>query len=417
MGCHIYRVLFEEKENEIINDDEINIINNFENPLSLIKDFNDYSSTSNILITPNKVIPISINDFKKELPLEIQEYLKENNSEISNSYEGNINNLFLLQPILLNNNYIYWGYWNKDFNLEGPGKLFLREEKIFYDGLFKNNIIYKAKIFLNEGIYYGEIKNNKINGKGKMNYSNGDFFDGNWVDKKKVGNGIFIYKDGCKYIGQFSNDKFNGDGEFIWINGFNYKGNFNNGIPEGKGIFKGNNGSIYIGDFQKGYFHGNGKFIFGNNNINGNINNYANNALNNDNNNNNLDNNNNDDDLCEKYIGEFAFGKKEGNGVYHFINGDKFSGVWFNDFPQGRGIYETKKNIYKGLWKYGEILEEPVIINKIYDSNEEKVPNLNFKTRNFNLDLFSLDHLNEYLKNSSQNTGIRTIDGYVTIIY
>ena len=80
MGCHTYRVLFEEKENEIINDDEINIINNFENPLTLIKDFNDYSSTSNILITPNKVIPISINDFKKELPLEIQEYLKENNS-------------------------------------------------------------------------------------------------------------------------------------------------------------------------------------------------------------------------------------------------------------------------------------------------------------------------------------------------
>ena len=57
MGCHTYRVLFEEKENEIINDDEINIINNFENPLTLIKDFNDYSSTSNILITPNKVIP------------------------------------------------------------------------------------------------------------------------------------------------------------------------------------------------------------------------------------------------------------------------------------------------------------------------------------------------------------------------
>ena len=40
-----------------------------------------------------------------------------------------------------------------------------------------------------------------LKGKGKMIFSNGDTYEGYWVENKRNGEGIQIYKNGDKYSG------------------------------------------------------------------------------------------------------------------------------------------------------------------------------------------------------------------------
>ncbi|CAF1500700.1 unnamed protein product [Adineta ricciae] len=62
----------------------------------------------------------------------------------------------------------------------------------------------------------------------RIDYDNGDHYEGEIKDGKRSGKGTLIYADGRKYVGQFKNDKFHGDGKFIWKNGDMYDGDFKN---------------------------------------------------------------------------------------------------------------------------------------------------------------------------------------------
>lgn len=327
---------------------------------------------------PNNYIEISNEDFESSLPFRFQKYIKENNTEIKNLYKGDLKKLkFNPKPIKLSNQNIYYGYWNNKSQMEGPGLLYLKDQKVLCDGLWKNGILYYGKIFLSNRTYTGEIKDNEYNGKGKMEYLNGEIYEGNWLKKKRNGYGILIYNDKCKYIGNFKNDKFEGEGEFFWNNGYYYKGNFKNGLFEGEGLLKSPNGSFYKGNFEKGLYHGNGMFIWGNNNKNSKGNSFT---------------------FPEKYRGEFAFGKKEGKGIYQFENGDLFNGNFFDNLPQGKGEYKTQDKSFKGIWKCGELLEKP-------DSDDIDIPDLDFKMRDFDIDL-KLEHLNNEINLSSNIFGL-----------
>ena len=53
-----------------------------------------------------------------------------------------------------------------------------------------------------------------------------------------------------------------------------------------------------------------------------------------------------------KYEGDFLNGKKEGEGIIYYNNGDKYDGEWVNDNAEGKGIYYQKNgDIYVGEWK------------------------------------------------------------------
>lgn len=70
-----------------------------------------------------------------------------------------------------------------------------------------------------------------------MTYSNGDKYEGSWVNGKKHGFGIYIYSDKSKYEGEWANDMRNGKGTYESMEGDRYVGEWVNDKKEGKGNF------------------------------------------------------------------------------------------------------------------------------------------------------------------------------------
>ncbi len=48
---------------------------------------------------------------------------------------------------------------------------------------------------------------NKANGRGRLIHSDGDVYEGLWVDDKAHGYGVYSHLDGACYQGEWVNDK------------------------------------------------------------------------------------------------------------------------------------------------------------------------------------------------------------------
>ena len=57
--------------------------------------------------------------------------------------------------------------------------------------------------------YEGSFYEDKMQGKGKYNYENGNYYRGEWKDNKKNGRGI-LFKNNTQYEGEFIDDEFQG---------------------------------------------------------------------------------------------------------------------------------------------------------------------------------------------------------------
>lgn len=93
----------------------------------------------------------------------------------------------------------------------------------------------------------------------KYSYQSGSFYEGEAVDGKFQGHGIFHFHNGDIYEGNFENDMFQGVGEYRYCSGDVYRGSFLNDMFHGVGTFSFTNGAI-----EKGKFHQDkrvGKFI------------------------------------------------------------------------------------------------------------------------------------------------------------
>ena len=56
------------------------------------------------------------------------------------------------------------------------------------------------------------------------------------------------------------------------------------------------------------------------------------------------------------YIGHYKKGKKHGDGIYEWKNGDKYEGEFKNDMKDGKGIYYySNGDIYDGYFKMDKI--------------------------------------------------------------
>ena len=132
----------------------------------------------------------------------------------------------------------------------------------YINNIIDNNLIfdiYKCPNhkFLNDndGIYIGETKNNKKDGKGIKNFKQNDEllrkkYEGDWKNDKMEGRGMLYLNNGNKYEGHFNNDLKEGKGIYYFNNGDRYEGDWKNNDKEGKGIFHYNNGNIYEGDWK-----------------------------------------------------------------------------------------------------------------------------------------------------------------------
>ncbi len=89
-------------------------------------------------------------------------------------------------------------------------------------------------------------------GKGKMTWINGDYYQG-WFQKGKAnGSGIFQLSSGVRYQGQFSDDKIVLGKRISADNLQIYEGGFNKNVFEGYGTLK------VVDEFEyRGLFHNN----------------------------------------------------------------------------------------------------------------------------------------------------------------
>jgi hypothetical protein len=116
--------------------------------------------------------------------------------------------------------------------VNGRGKM-VYTNGVIYEGDFVNGKIegQGTLTFPSGEIYVGQFSNNARNGRGKNTYSNGDIYDGNWVNEKKEGQGVFTSKDGSYYSGEWKNDKSNGFGkDFIKATNITREGTYKDGL-------------------------------------------------------------------------------------------------------------------------------------------------------------------------------------------
>ena len=168
-------------------------------------------------------------------------------------------------------------------------------------------------------IYEGEFKDGKRNGKGTLKLLDGEIYEGDWVNDKKHGKGKTTYPNGDVYEGDFKNGLGNGKGIIKWINGDVFEGEIKDDLMNGKGVYKWANGDIYEGDFLKDFRTGKGKFIYSNGEV------YEGNLLNN---------------------------KITGYGIYKWTSGNIYEGEFMNNTKDGFGkLIHTDGTIEEGLWE------------------------------------------------------------------
>ncbi|KAK1938036.1 Radial spoke head 10 B [Phytophthora citrophthora] len=227
-----------------------------------------------------------------------------------------------------------------------------------------------------------------IHRRGRLKYSTGDVYDGEWVDGKRHGEGVLTFGSGGSYTGEFvrglyegfgvlrvpksqhpltkqwlrgekyegeflrgfkhghgtwqtrSGDQYDGelrqglyDGKGVCVDGASgevYDGEFVRGLRHGHGELRFRNGSIYSGGFRFGYFHGFGRISYGAGGVHG------------------------------TYVGEFVDGKRHGQGVRTY--GDKeayqknrrrYEGAWEDDEPHGAGVQEKDGCTAVGMFQCG----------------------------------------------------------------
>jgi hypothetical protein len=93
------------------------------------------------------------------------------------------------------------------------------------DGKLTGHGIYTS----NDGSRYeGELRENKLHGHGALNYSNGNRYEGEFRDNRYDGTGVFSNANGDYYKGDWRDGRANGYGE-SWTNGVTYQGNWADG--------------------------------------------------------------------------------------------------------------------------------------------------------------------------------------------
>jgi len=133
-------------------------------------------------------------------------------------------------------------------------------------------------------LYEGEMFGYMKQGRGKLTYPDGKYYDGEWKVGRINGQGTLYNRDGSViYEGQWKNEKYHGKGvlynphqrlyfdepssqllklskrrDQAWAK---YEGNFQDGMWEGSGDLSFKNGDRYIGDFKKDKIEGRGIFV------------------------------------------------------------------------------------------------------------------------------------------------------------
>jgi len=168
--------------------------------------------------------------------------------------------------------------------------------------------------FIDGEKYVGEFINGARTGQGTLTYASGGKYVGGWKNGKKHGQGTHTYPDGDKYVGEYKNGQrhgdgimtFGSDGTFRGIKVSKIEGEWKNNNLNGIGFMKRDDGEWhYVGNFKDNKYHGHGTYFY-------------------------YDVNNKDKFVGE-WEGEWKNGKRNGHGTYTYSDGNKYDGVWKDD--------------------------------------------------------------------------------------
>ncbi|MEI7430613.1 MAG: hypothetical protein WCL27_09165, partial [Betaproteobacteria bacterium] len=100
-------------------------------------------------------------------------------------------------------------------------------------------------------------------GQGRIEWSNGDIYEGTLISGLKTGKGIFESRTaGFRYEGDWVADIQSGRGKITFDNGDIYEGEMKEGIFHGVGTHSSRDGSRYEGNWKNGRKEGHGKLTY-----------------------------------------------------------------------------------------------------------------------------------------------------------
>lgn len=200
--------------------------------------------------------------------------------------------------------------------------------------------------------YEGEMVYFLRHGKGKMEYSGGDVYEGDFFFNDMHGEGIYTYLSGDVYEGKFSLNKKNGKGVYQWAaqdDGTfdHYEGEYVDDMRCGEGTYVWADGTRYIGQFASDAKDGKGALYFPDG---------------------------------AYYQGDFVNDTRTGKGLYKWANGDTYEGDFYRGSVTGQGTFSWSENderlTYTGYFENGKIVlieeeEDVPSTENIVETDEE----------------------------------------------
>lgn len=184
-------------------------------------------------------------------------------------------------------------------------------------------------------VYDGVWRDDKRHGRGKMTFASGLMYEGDWEDDKTCGRGACTYVNGDAYDGEWKNDHRWGWGSQRFANGDAYEGEWVDDVIEGRGLYTFADGATFNGTTLSGS-RVRGRFAH-------------------------------KDDSVE-YDGEWKNDLRHGRGKFVLAGAYKYIGQWQDDFRHGRGKCEfADGSSYDGEWVNDEFHGQGELKTAIYD--------------------------------------------------
>lgn len=170
--------------------------------------------------------------------------------------------------------------------------------------------------------YTGQVKGAKRHGKGCLKWPDGAMYDGDWVDDKASGYGVFQHGEankGVVYEGEWKDNAAEGKGKLTQKDHVLYEGTWHQDIQEGEGKETWPDGSMFVGNYKNGYKEGLGTFTW---------------------------------PEKSKYHGEFHLNEIQGWGRYDWPDGRVYCGQWLESKMHGFGwFFWPNGQIYRGNYE------------------------------------------------------------------
>lgn len=184
----------------------------------------------------------------------------------------------------------------------------------------------------NGQVLEGEWRANRLVGEARLRYANGDAYQGPLLDDLPEGRGRMEFASGDVYTGELRRGQPHGQGVYVWKNGMRYEGAYVDGQATGRGRLVFANGNDYQGELLGGQPHGSGKLVFASGDV---------------------------------YAGQFVRGRPDGQGTYQWKAGSTYAGAWKDGVKEGKGTLTWPNgDRWEGLFKADAQTEEGELTRK-----------------------------------------------------